>query len=78
MRPKNEIEARINLVAQASDRSITMAFDEAIDATKRMSPSSAFSLAFSIAKQTLDSSQSTAVAKAVRWQRVLERDYLSR
>lgn len=74
MRAKKEIEARIDLVKTAPDFDLTSVFDEAEEATKKMSPSSAFILALKIGGN-LGSGKALAIAKAVRWQRVLERDY---
>jgi len=74
-RTREEIEARIAIVRDSNDLSLTMAFDEAEKATRKMSPSAAYRLAYQIARQTEDNPRAIAVAKAVRWQRILERDF---
>lgn len=74
-RTKDEIEARVDLVRLSGDFSITMAYDEAELATRGKSPSSAFRLAYKIALRTLSVNKALAVAKSVRWARILERDF---
>ena len=71
-RSRQEIEARRDIVAASLDIGLTMAYDDAEKATRGMSPSSAFSLAN---RMLAGESHCLAVAKAVRWQRVLDRDY---
>ena len=74
VRSRREIESRRDLVACSPEMRITLAYDEAEAATRGMSPSAAYSLALQIASN-LGQSGAIAVAKAVRWQRVLDRDY---
>lgn len=68
MRTSAEINARIDIVRTAPSHTLNMAYDDAEEATRGMSPSAAYNLA-------LRMSSKTAVAKAVRWQRILDRDY---
>lgn len=75
MRPKEELESRIALVRDSRDVALKMAFREAVKATKGKSPSASFDLAYQIASQTEEGERALATARAVRWQRVLERDY---
>jgi len=76
MRTKEEIEARISLVDNSNDILLTSLFDDCLKATEGMSPSAAFRLASLKARaEGCSSLTALAVAKAVRWKRILERDY---
>jgi hypothetical protein len=74
MRSREEIEARRNIIALSINPVISGLYDDCVKATKGMSPSSAFNLSMSIGNAEM-SQYSMAIAKAVRWHRVLVRDY---
>ncbi|HID10511.1 MAG TPA: hypothetical protein EYP17_04320 [Candidatus Latescibacteria bacterium] len=73
MRSRIELEARVRVVADHPK--LGPVYREAEEATRGKSPSASFRLAEAIASLRLPPPDARAVAKAVRWRRMLERDY---
>jgi len=73
-RSLHELRMRVRVVAD--DPRLAPVFREAEEATRGRSPSSSFKLAAMVAGlRGLSPMETLAVAKAVRWQRVIDRDY---
>ncbi len=74
-RTKEELEARRDVVRLSKDAALAAAYEEAEARTRGMSPTAGSRLAYKFVMLTLPEGKALAVSKAVRWQRMIERDY---